>query len=67
MVQAKGLQTEYMRATSTKEGATGSERDSSSKNEISKLISDKHKLQELLDQAQVGAEGMSLMDSVSIR
>lgn len=54
-LQAKGLQTEYLRATSAPDGGGGggaAGRDAGGKSEVSKLIADKHRLQEQLEGAQ---------------
>lgn len=53
--QAKGMQSEYLRATSKDDSSSGNQR--GDKSEVSKLISDKARVQEALEAAQ--AEGKS--------
>jgi len=57
LLQAMGQQTEYMRATtgSGQGGSSCGTTDSSSKSEVSKLIADKHKMLQELDDAKAEA------------
>jgi hypothetical protein len=50
-LQAKGMQSEYLRATSKDDSSSAGQR--SDKSEISKLISEKARLQDALETAQV--------------
>jgi hypothetical protein len=50
-LQAKGMQSEYLRATSKDDSSSAGQR--GDKSEVSKLISDKARLQEALETAQV--------------
>ncbi|WIA15997.1 hypothetical protein OEZ85_012733 [Tetradesmus obliquus] len=52
--QAKGMQSEYLRATSKDDSSSGSQR--GDKAEVSKLISDKARVQEALEVAQAEAK-----------
>lgn len=54
-MQAMGQQSEYMRATTASTGSGGGSAASDNKSEISKLINDKHKLLQQLDDAKAEA------------
>jgi hypothetical protein len=51
-LQAQGMQSEYLRATSKDDSSSAGQR--SDKSEVSKLISEKARLQDALETAQVG-------------